>query len=81
MNHNPSPSRHQRGLPAIPVTSGGNYTDADGQQWIADYVDLKRGKYVQNINTCMIDASTNVFKIGKGGFLLESTRKFFTRYL
>lgn len=56
------------GLPAIPVTSGGNYTDADGQQWIADYVDLKRGKYVQNINTCMIDASTNVFKIGKGGF-------------
>lgn len=37
------------GLPAIPVTSGGNYTDDNGQQWIADYIDLKRGKYVQNI--------------------------------
>jgi len=37
------------GLPAIPVDSDGNYTDANGQQWIADYVDLKRGKYVQNI--------------------------------
>lgn len=37
------------GLPAIPVDTGGNYTDADGQQWIADYIDLKRGKYVQNI--------------------------------
>lgn len=37
------------GLPAIPVDSDGNYTDADGQQWIADYVDLKRGKYVKNI--------------------------------
>ena len=37
------------GLPAIPVDTGGNYTDVDGQQWIADYVDLKRGKYVQNI--------------------------------
>ena len=37
------------GLPAIPVDSDGNYTDADGQQWIADYVDLKHGKYVQNI--------------------------------
>lgn len=37
------------GLPAIPVDSDGNYTDADGQQWIADYVDLKLGKYVQNI--------------------------------
>ena len=37
------------GLPAIPVTSGGNHTDVDGQQWIADYIDLKRGKYVQNV--------------------------------
>lgn len=37
------------GLPAIPVDTDGNYTDADGQQWIADYIDLKRGKYVQNI--------------------------------
>lgn len=37
------------GLPAIPVDSDGNYTDANGQQWISDYVDLKRGKYVKNI--------------------------------
>lgn len=37
------------GLPAIPVDSDGNYTDENGQQWIADYVDLKHGKYVQNI--------------------------------
>ena len=37
------------GLPAIPVDSDGNCTDANGQQWIADYVDLKHGKYVQNI--------------------------------
>lgn len=37
------------GLLAIPVDSDGNYTDANGQQWIADYADLKRGKYVQNI--------------------------------
>lgn len=32
------------GLPAIPVDTDGNYTDANGQQWIADYVDLKLGK-------------------------------------
>lgn len=37
------------GLPAIPVGKGGNYTDTNGQQWIADCIDLKRGKYVQNI--------------------------------
>lgn len=52
------------GLPAIPVDTDGNYTDANGQQWIADYVDLKRGKYVQNINTCTVDSSTNVFRLG-----------------
>lgn len=45
------------GLPAIPVDSDGNYTDADGQQWIADYVDLKRGKYVQNVWQKTFDGS------------------------
>lgn len=55
------------GLPAISVDSDGNYTDANGQQWIADYIDLKRGKYVQNINTCTVDSSTNVFRLGGQG--------------
>ena len=43
------------GLPAIPVDTDGNYTDANGQQWIADYVDLKRGKYVQRVNSLTLD--------------------------
>ena len=37
------------GLPGIPVTKDGNYTDADGQQWVCDEIDLGRGKYVQRI--------------------------------
>lgn len=37
------------GLPAIQVDSDGNYTDADGQQWIADYVDLKLGKLYKKV--------------------------------
>lgn len=37
------------GLPGIPVTSGGNYTDESGQQWACDEIDLKRGKYVQRV--------------------------------
>lgn len=37
------------GLPGIPVTSGGNYTDENGQQWIADYADMAKGKLVRNI--------------------------------
>lgn len=37
------------GLPGIPVTSGGNYTDPSGQQWICDEVDLERGLKVQRV--------------------------------
>ena len=36
-------------LPAIPVDTDGNYTDANGQQWIADYVDLKLGKLYKKV--------------------------------
>lgn len=53
------------GLPGIPVTSGGNYTDPSGQQWICDEVDLERGVRVQRVNavdlsTCVITGSTNL---------------------
>ena len=37
------------GLPGVPVSKDGNYTDADGQQWVCDEIDLKRGKYVQRV--------------------------------
>ena len=37
------------GLPGIPVSKDGNYTDQNGQQWICDEVDLGRGKYVQRV--------------------------------
>lgn len=37
------------GLPGIPVTSGGNYTDPTGQQWVCDEVDLERGAMVQRV--------------------------------
>ena len=35
------------GLPGVPVSKDGNYTDADGQQWVCDEIDLGRGKYMQ----------------------------------
>lgn len=31
------------GLPGIPVTSGGNWVDENGQQWVSDVVDFQRG--------------------------------------
>lgn len=37
------------GLPGIPVTSGGNYTDPQGQQWVCDEVDLERGVKIRRV--------------------------------
>lgn len=43
-------------LNAIPVSSGGNVT-IDGKQYIADYVDVERGKYVQMIQTDKVQSN------------------------
>ena len=45
------------GLPGIPVTSGGNYTDQNGQQWVCDEVDLERGVKVQRIDKAAFDST------------------------
>lgn len=45
------------GLPGIPVTSGGNYTDQNGQQWVCDEVDLERGVKVLRIDKGAFDAT------------------------
>ena len=47
------------GLPGIPVDSGGNYTDAEGQQWVCDEVDFARGVHVQRIYQEHYDGSEN----------------------
>lgn len=60
------------GLPGIPVTSGGNYTDSTGQQWICDEIDLERGKCIkrthiqevlgaEKLNSIQIDNTTTRF--------------------
>lgn len=45
------------GLPGIPVTSGGNYTDSTGQQWICNEVDLERGVKVQRVDKAAFDST------------------------
>lgn len=37
------------GLPGIPVKSGGNWTDENGQQWISDVIDFGAGTLTQKI--------------------------------
>lgn len=46
-------------LPGIPVSSGGNYTDENGQQWVCDEVDLARGVRVQRITKIKVTSSLN----------------------
>ena len=54
------------GLRGVPVASGGNYTDANGQQWLCDEVDLERGVYVQRIDIANVSSwkLCSGFKIG-----------------
>lgn len=71
------------GLPDIPVTSGGNYTDSTGQQWVCDEVDLERGVKVQRVNavdlsTCVITGSTNLAATKRLAILLPLKGKDYT---
>lgn len=45
------------GLPGIPVSSGGNYTDEKGQEWVADEIDLAKGERVQWIGNKVLQES------------------------
>ena len=45
------------GLPGIPVSSGGNYTDEKGQQWVADEIDFAKGEKVQWIKSVTLGGS------------------------
>lgn len=44
------------GLPGIPVSANGNYTDSNGQQWVCDEVDLERGVNVQRVKVKELSA-------------------------
>lgn len=45
-------------LRGVPVESGGNYADATGQQWICDYVNLKKGRIIKNIISVNLEEIT-----------------------
>lgn len=48
------------GLRGVPVTSGGNYTDESGQQWICDEVDFERGVYIKKINNLVLTSNLKI---------------------
>lgn len=49
------------GLPGIPVSSGGNYTDEKGQQWVCNEIDLAKGEMVQWISKIVVDGEKMKF--------------------
>lgn len=56
-------------LNAIPVESGGNVT-IDGQQYIADYVDVERGKLVRMVGECVISDMNQITRITTNTFFV-----------
>ena len=47
------------GLPGVPVSSDGNYTDASGQQWVCDEKDYGGEVYVQRVYTYIVTGDEN----------------------
>lgn len=45
------------GLPGIPVTSGGNYTDPQGQQWVCDEVDFSNCIRIKRVSSFVVAAN------------------------
>lgn len=59
-------------LNAIPVSSGGNVT-IDGQQYIAGYADVERGKLVRMVDTSKLDNTQSI--VDKTEWLLAEPRE------
>ena len=55
------------GLPGIPTTSGGNYIDQSGKQWICDEMNLEKGVYIKRCMTIEIDSSREILNVAKIG--------------
>ena len=66
------------GLPGIPVTSGGNYTDSTGQQWVCEEVDLERGVKVQRVNTYKLTEVDSLQSINSYGIANFTASRTFT---
>lgn len=59
-------------LNAIPVASGGNVT-IDGQQYIADYVNVERGKLVKMVDSSKLDNTQSI--VNKTEWLLAEPQE------
>lgn len=59
-------------LNAIPVNSGGNVT-INGQQYVADYVDVERGKLIRMVDSSKLDNTQSI--VNKTEWLLAESQE------
>lgn len=59
------------GLRGLPVSSGGNYRDANGQSWICDEIDLRRGVHIQRIGQITLNGTESWL-----GYLVAEVNQF-----
>ena len=55
------------GLCGVPVSSDGNYTDANGQQWLCDEIDFVNGVRIQRIGTKTLTGTETLNANGSNG--------------
>ena len=60
-------------LRGIPVSSGGNYTDADGQQWICDTIEVNADGTGKLIQRCVEVVATNENPVSIYNYTLSQT--------
>lgn len=71
-----SPTEHTY-LAGLPVNSGGNYTDENGQQWLCDEVDCARGVHIQRVVSKTLNGS---IMYQEAGTQVDGTYTAFVRY-
>ena len=57
------------GLHGIPVSSGGNFVDENGQRWVCDEIDFTQGKRIKRVNVEALDATKTLSE--QSGFEME----------
>ena len=63
------------GLAGIPVKSGGNYVDENGQQWITDEIDCDREVKIQRIEKCKVNHEVVTYNPSTGYASVSGIKK------
>ena len=66
----------EQGFYGIPVSSGGNYTDTSGQQWVCDEFDFANKKFIKRTERASFDGSED--ELWRKSAIGENYQQFYT---